>query len=76
MFKISWARESDPYRVTFILVPDVRALFDAYFVITRYGRKDGCKPINVTVTNLDGDVIDMTKGLNHAASFGTYSASE
>jgi len=73
MFKISWARKSDRFHRTFIVVPCVRALFDAYHIITGYGRDDGCVPIDIKVTNLDGEEVDMTNGLAEAASMGTYS---
>lgn len=71
MYKISWGRKSDKYHRTFLLVPDVHALFDVWFVVTGYGRDDGCTPIDVIVTNLDGDEVDMKKGLSEAASHGT-----
>jgi hypothetical protein len=73
MFKISWNKPCSGGR-TFVLVPDVHALFDAYWVITGYGRRDGCTPIEIVVTNLDGDVIDMSKGAANAASYGTYAS--
>jgi len=72
MYKISWGRTSDKHHRTFVIVPDVYALFDVYFVITGYGRDDGCAPVDITVTNLDGHEVDMTKGLPEAASIGTY----
>lgn len=72
MYKIAWGRRSDKYHKTFLVVPDVHALFDVYFVITGYGRDDGCTPVDVVVTNLDGCEIDMTKGIAHAAAWGTY----
>jgi len=72
MYKITWSKSSDPFHITYILVPDAYALFSAYFVITGYGRNDGCSPINIKVTNLDGYEIDMSKGLANAASSGTY----
>jgi hypothetical protein len=74
MYKISWGKKSDKYHRTFLIVPDVHALFDVYFVVTGYGRNDGCTPVDVTVTNLDGHEIDMTNGLAEAASSGTYAA--
>lgn len=73
MYKISWSKPCSGSRA-FILVSDVHALFDAYWVITGYGRRDGLTPIDIVVTNLDGDVVDMSKGLAAAASYGTYSA--
>lgn len=73
MYKISWARRSDKFKRTFVLVADVHALFDAYFIITGYGRDDGSTPVDVKVTNLNGDDVDMSRGLPDAASFGTYS---
>lgn len=72
MFKISWARKGDKYHRTFLLVPDVHALFDVYFVITGYGRDDGCSPVDIRVTNLDGHEVDMSKGLADVAPQGTY----
>jgi hypothetical protein len=72
MFKVSWARRSDKFAVTFVLLPDVRALFDFYHILTGYGRDDGCSPIDIKVTNLDGDEIDMSKGLADVAGWGTY----
>jgi hypothetical protein len=74
MFKISFGRKNDKFHTTFLLVPDVQALFNVYFVITGYGRDDGCTPVDVKVTNLDGDEIDMTKGLINVASRGTYAS--
>ena len=74
MFKISWARPTDKYHRVFIIVPDVRTLFDTYWVITGYGRRDGMTPVDVQVTNLDGHSVDMSQGLAAAASVGTYSA--
>ena len=67
MYKISWARRSDRFHRTFLLVPDVRALFDVYFVVTGYGRDDGCTPIDVKVTDLDGVDVDMTRGISGVA---------
>jgi hypothetical protein len=75
MYKISWGRASDLHVRAFILVPDVHTLFDAYWVITGYGRQDGMTPLEIRVTNLDGAEVDMTKGAAAAASMGTYSAS-
>lgn len=72
MYKISWAKKSDKFSIKFILVPDVHTLFDIYHIITGYGRKDGCVPIDIKVTNLNGEVIDMSKGLNHVAGYGSY----
>jgi hypothetical protein len=74
MYKISWGQRSDKYHRTFLIVPDVHALFDVWFVITGYGRDDGCTPVDVRVTNLDGYEVDMTKGLSEAASAGTYAS--
>lgn len=74
MYKISWARASDKFHRVFVVVPDVHSLFDLYFVLTGYGRRDGCVPIDIQVTNLDGHAVDMTQGLAAAASAGTYSA--
>lgn len=71
MFKITWGKRSDRFSRSCIICPDVEALFDAWFVITGYGRDDGCTPINVEVSNLDGVLIDMTKGLADAAGRGT-----
>jgi len=48
--------------------------FDVWFVITGYGKDDGCTPVDVKVTNLDGDEIDMTKGILEAISNGTYAS--
>lgn len=70
MFKISWTKSYQSGRA-FVLVPDAQALFDAYWVVTGYGRSDGCTPIDIVVTNLDGYVIDMSKGVAHAAGYGT-----
>lgn len=74
MYKISWARKSDKFHRTFLIVPDVHALFDVYHIVTGYGLNDGCTPIDIKVTNLDGYEIDMTKGLAEAASSGTYAS--
>lgn len=63
MFKLSWGRSSDPFRITTILLPDVHSLFDAYYVVTGYGRNDGLRPVNIRATNLDGEEVDVTKGL-------------
>ena len=72
MYKISWVRKSDKFHRTFVIVPDVYALFEIYHIITGYGRGDGISPQNVKVTNLEGDIVDMTKGLPNAASYGSY----
>lgn len=74
MYKISWARKNDKFHRTFVIVPDVYALFETYFIINGYGVNDGCAPIDIKVTNLDGDVVDMSKGLADAAGQGTYSS--
>jgi hypothetical protein len=71
MFRISWVRKSDKFHKTFVIVPDVYSLFEAYFVITRYGGDDGCSPTEVIVTNLDGVVVDMSLGMAAVASMGT-----
>lgn len=76
MYKITWTRSSDKYHKTFLLVPDVYALFEVYFIITGYGRNDGCTPVEIVVTNLNGDVLDMSKGLPYVASRGTYSSKD
>jgi hypothetical protein len=74
MYKISWARPGDRFYRTFVVVPDVNSLFDVYHLITGYGRNDGCAPVDVIATNLDGHEIDMTAGLSQAAAYGTYSS--
>lgn len=71
MYKISWGRKSDIFHKTYIIVPDVHSLFETHFIISGYGRDDGCTPANIVVTNLDGVVIDITKGLANAASHCT-----
>ncbi len=71
MFKISWGKRSDPLERRFVIVPDVYSLFDLYFVLTGYGRDDGCTPVDVKVTDLDGHEVDMSKGSLYAASQGT-----
>lgn len=74
MYKISWGRKNDKFYQTFLVVQDVHTLFEIYHVITGYGRDDGCVPVNVLVTNLDGFEVDMSKGLAAVASCGTYSS--
>lgn len=74
MYKISWARRSDKFSRTFILCPCVYSLFTTYHILTGYGNNDGASPIDIKVTNLNGDEIDMTKGLADAAGQGTYSS--
>ena len=71
MFKISWATASDPHKRTFILVPNPQALFDAYWAVSGYGREDGCKPVDIKASNLDGDPVDMKEGMAAAAWKGT-----
>jgi len=41
------------------------------FILTGYGRDDGVSPVDIKVTDLDGEEIDMKKGLAHAAANGT-----
>lgn len=74
MYKISWARKNDKFHKTFVIVPDVYALFSVYHVVTGYGRNDGSSPVDIVVTNLSGHVVDMSKGLADAAGQGTYSS--
>jgi hypothetical protein len=74
MYKLSWARINDRFHRTFVVVPDVHALFELYHVVQGYGMEDGCVPVEVKVTNLDGDEVDMTKGLAEVAGQGTYSS--
>lgn len=74
MFKIEWGRISDPYAKTFIIVPDAHALFEVYHILEGYGRQDGSIPVSIKVTNLDGHLVDMSHGLAHASSQGTYSS--
>ena len=64
MYKITWSRQNDIWHKTYVLVPDAKTLFEAYFIITGYGRGDGCTPTKVTVTTLDGVIVDMTKGIS------------
>lgn len=72
MYKISWNKKSDKFYEMFVIVPNVDALYEAWWIITGYGREDGAKPGQVTVTNLDGEEIDMSKGKADAACYGTY----
>jgi hypothetical protein len=74
MYKVSWARSSDPHGQYFVLCPDVWALYAFYHVLTNYGAKDGCIPVRIKVTNLDGDAVDVSKGLADAAGQGSYGA--
>lgn len=74
MFKVSWVRRNDGFHRVFVLVPDVHTLFELYFVLTGYGRGDGCTPEDIVVTDLDGEVVDMTKGLADVAGRGTCSS--
>ena len=71
MFKIEWFW-SDGLS-SFALVPDIYAAFALHWVITGYGRDDGFKPLRVLVTNLDGEVVDMSGGVRAVAGRGTYS---
>lgn len=68
MFKITWGKSSDEFDRVYIIAPDAKSLFAIWFVITGYGRNDGCTPVNVRVTNLDGVEVDMSRGLACAAS--------
>lgn len=72
MYKISWARKSDRFARQFVLAPDVHALLAIHWIITGYGRNDGASPVDIKVTDLDGNEVDMTKGLADAAGQGTY----
>ncbi len=73
MYQISWARKSDKFARTFVIIPNVHVLFEVYHIVTGYGRDDGSSPLDIKVTNLDGDEVDMSKGLADAAAYGTYS---
>lgn len=72
MFKISWGRWSDPACRKFLLAPDVYAPFEAYAIIRGYHGQDGMSPVDIVVTDLDGNSVDMTKGLPSVAALGTY----
>lgn len=71
MYKISWGQKSDRFLRVFCIVPNVDVLFDLYHILTGYGRNDGPTPVDIEVTNLDGHVIDMSKGLADAAIYGS-----
>lgn len=74
MYKITWGRKSDKFHKTFIIIPDCYALFETYSIISSYGKNDGYSPIDIKVTNLDGQTLDMSKGIGEIASIGTYSS--
>lgn len=67
MYKIQWSRSSDEFYKSFVIVPDIYALFDLYHIF-----KNAPRVANVVVTDLDGNTIDMTAGLPDVASRGTY----
>ena len=69
-YKITWGRKTDRHHKTTILVSGIDDLFEAYFIITGYGRADGVTPIEVKVTNLDGVEIDMSKGYKNVPTQG------
>lgn len=72
MYKISWEEKTGDRAFKFVLVPDVETLFSMYHILTGYGRGDGCTPVNIQCTNLDGVAVDMKSGMQDAAAFGTY----
>ncbi len=72
MFKIScWGKRSDPLERTIRYRPRCFSFLICIFVLTGYGRDDGCTPVDVKVTDLDGHEVDMSKGSLYAASQGT-----
>ena len=73
MFKLAWSEHEDPNKRKFVLVPDAETLFDLYWVFTGYGRGDGCAPMDIKASNLDGDLIDMQQGLADVYAMGSYS---
>lgn len=74
MFKVCWNWGDGQH--CFALVPDVYAAYALYWVITGYGRADGCTPHRVWVTDLDGHTIDTTQGVRGAANYGTYTRTQ
>lgn len=72
MYKITWGMKSDKFQTNFILCPDYKSVFNAWWIITGYGRADGSTPVNIVVSDLEGNVIDMTKGTSSVATYGTY----
>jgi hypothetical protein len=71
MYKITWGMESDKFQTNFILCPDYQSVFNAWWIITGYGRRDRLTPVDVVVSDLEGNVVDMTKGIHSVASYGT-----
>lgn len=71
MFKITWSIGNDEFNTCLAIVPTAENAFDLYWALLGYGRKDNCKPFNIKVTNLDGEVIHMIQGLPSMQGKGT-----
>jgi len=71
MFRVSWHNANDPYVRRWVLVPNVYALFNLHFILTGYGRGDGLAPCGIEVTDLEGNLVDMNRGIAGAAGQGT-----
>lgn len=48
MYKITWSEKSDRHIKNITLVPDADSLFALYWVLTGYGRGDGCQPLEIS----------------------------
>lgn len=68
MFRIIWKQAGEQRSC---IVADVRTAFDVWWCLTGYGRKDGCAPSDVVVTNLSGDVVPIEEGLANCAAMGS-----
>lgn len=58
MLKISWAVKSDRFAHYFAIC-DYKSAWQLWWSLLAHERDDGSKPINIRVTGLDGQEVDV-----------------
>ena len=71
MLKISWSIKSDKHS-NYFAICDHESAFQLWWSLTNYGLNDGAKPINIAVSNLNGDTIDTSNGWREVVSQATF----
>jgi len=72
MLKLMWYEGDDEF-ATCTVIGGVISIYHLNYILTHPDMKiqDGCKPQNIVATNLDGDIVDMNRGINYCYSHST-----